>query len=484
MQLSSEPKPAQSLDSPSSHSLSMKRQPRNRQYSSGQGFGPVLRNTRFLVLWGGQIFSQLADKFYLVLMIALIANHYQGANQSISGWVSAIMIANTIPAVLVGSLAGVYVDRWPKKEVLVVSNIFRGLLVLSLPPLIWAFRNWTISIPLGWLPTFLRQWYSRSQEVFNLPLGFVILLIVTFLVSTLTQFFAPAEQSTLPLIVKRRHLLPANSLNTLTTMAVLIVGFAIGEPLLGFVDSVVGTKLGTWDLGKVLVVGGFYIIAGIILMALQTRERLATSDSQSPRVLDDIKDGIRYLQENHPVRNAMIQLIILFSIFAALSVLAVRMAEILPGLKASQFGFLLAACGVGMAVSAISLGYAGEKFSNTSLGFWGAMGMAAALIGLSISTTNLVMTFILATLLGLFAGLVGVPMQTTLQADTPQEMRGKVFGLENNAVNIALSLPLAVAGVAETQFGLQPVLMALASFALAGGVLSWYTVSRNMVDKS
>ena len=74
--------------------------------SSNQGFGPVLRNQRFLALWVGQIFSQMADKFYLVLMIALIANHYQGANQSISGWVSAIMIANTIPAVLFGSLAG------------------------------------------------------------------------------------------------------------------------------------------------------------------------------------------------------------------------------------------------------------------------------------------------------------------------------------------------------------------------------------------
>ncbi|MFM7191149.1 MAG: arabinose efflux permease, partial [Microcystaceae cyanobacterium] len=105
--------------------------------SSNQGFGPVLRNARFLSLWVGQIFSQMADKFYLVLMIALITSHYQGVNQSISGWVSAIMIANTIPAVFFGSLAGVYVDRWTKKEILVITNFLRGILVLSIPLLLW-----------------------------------------------------------------------------------------------------------------------------------------------------------------------------------------------------------------------------------------------------------------------------------------------------------------------------------------------------------
>ena len=64
-------------------------------------------------------------------------------------------------------------------------------------------------------------------------------------------------------------------------------------------------------------------------------------------------------------------------------------------------------------------------------------------------------------------------MQTTIQAETPVDMRGKVFGLQNNAVNIALSLPLALAGIAETLLGLQPVLLALAVMAIAGGFLTW-----------
>ncbi|MEM9136053.1 MAG: MFS transporter, partial [Cyanobacteria bacterium P01_F01_bin.42] len=73
----------------------------------------VLKNVSFLNLWGSQVLSQVADKIYLVFMIALIAEHYQALGQSVSGWVSSIMIAFTIPAVVFGSVAGVMVDWWP-----------------------------------------------------------------------------------------------------------------------------------------------------------------------------------------------------------------------------------------------------------------------------------------------------------------------------------------------------------------------------------
>jgi predicted MFS family arabinose efflux permease len=81
---------------------------------------------------------------------------------------------------------------------------------------------------------------------------------------------------------------------------------------------------------------------------------------------------------------------------------------------------------------------------------------------------------LLITLLGGFASLVAIPTQTTIQKETPPEMRGKVFGLQNNVINIALSLPLALAGVAETIIGLQAVFLSLAAIVIAGGLLTWY----------
>jgi predicted MFS family arabinose efflux permease len=418
-----------------------------------QGFVPVLNNRNFLVLWSGQVFSQLADKVYLVLTIAIIASRFQAQNQTVSGWVSAIMMAFTIPAVLFGSLAGVFVDRWPKKAILVATNLLRGLLVLSVP---------------FWL------WLSQGLFLASLPVGFCILLVITFLVSTLTQFFAPAEQAAISTIVEKRHLLSANSLYTTTMMGSLIVGFAVGQPVLDLADTLANHLGIGWNMGKELVVGGSYAIAGLLLLFLKIGEPSTTSESEPPHVLQDLKDGIDYLSKHDRVRGALIQLIVLFSVFAAMTVLAVRLAEIMPGMKASQFGFLLAAGGVGMGCGAAILGHYGQQIPHSRLSLYGSIGMAASLVGLSLFTQHLWIALLLIALMGAFGAMVAIPMQTTIQADTPEEFRGKVFGLQNNAINIALSLPLALTGVAETFLGLPSVLVCLAAIVLTGRVFTWY----------
>ena len=423
-----------------------------------RGFAPVLKNNRFLVLWSGQIFSQLADKVYLVLMIAIVANQFQLPNQPISKWVSPIMVAFTIPAILFGSLAGVYVDRWHKKSILVVSNLIRGGLVLVLPSLLL---------------------FAHGKTLFKaIPLGFGLMLAITFAVSTFTQFFAPAEQAVIPLIVKDKDLLAANSLYTTTMMALLIVGFAIGEPLLDIADNLASHTALPDNIGKEILVGGAYAIAGIILLALQTGEKIQDSDKEQPHPWQDIKDGIKYLGKNRRVRNALVQLVILFSVFAALAVLAVSLADRIPQIEAEQFGFLLASAGVGMGASAAILGNKGQSINRALLSLIGSIGVTASLIGLSFSTENLWLALGMTALLGAFAALIGVPMQTTIQSKTPVEMRGKVFGLQNNAVNIALSLPLVLAAEAETRFGLPLVLLGLAAIAFCGGILTWYTLQK------
>jgi MFS family permease len=421
------------------------------------GFLAVLKNRNFVTLWSGQIFSQLADKVYLVLMIAIIESQFQSQNQSISGWVSAITIANTIPAVLFGSLAGIFVDRWHKKEVLVITNLLRGGLVLLVPFLLWL---------------------TRGQVVANLPFGFEILLVITFAVSTLGQFFAPAEQATISTIVDKPNLLSANSLYTTTAMGSLIVGFAIGDPILALADGL-GASIGLGvNIGKELLVGASYTLAGILLLFIRTGEIKQIPTGSEPHILADLKDGVRYLGENKQIKGALIQLVILQSIIASMTIVAVRLAELLPEIKASQFGFLLAAGGVGMALGAVCLGYLDRKLSRAQLSLYGSIGVAASLLGLSFSNT-LWLSLVCLVGMGVFSAGVLIPMQTTIQSETPEEMRGKVFGLQNNAINIALSLPLALTGIAETALGVPTVLLCLATISAVGGI---FTQRYNSVD--
>lgn len=429
--------------------------PDNKPDDGERGFLPVFKNRNFLTLWGGQVFSQIADKVYLVMAIALVANQFQAEGQSISGWVSAITIAFTIPAVLFGFIAGVLVDRWHKKDVLVTTNILRGGFVLLLPILVWL---------------------SEGQTLFGgIPLGFIMLLGVTLLVSTLTQFFAPAEQAAIPLLVQRRHLLSANSLYTTTMMASVIIGFAVGEPVLAFANQL----LGHLNYSEEIVVGASYVLSGILLLLMQVREKVDVKERAKTKVWEDLKTGLAVLRDKPRVRSALIQLIILFCAFAALAVLAVRVAEIMPELRAEQFGFLLAANGVGMAIGAAIVGQIGSNFVPRRLNLYGSIGVAVCLVGLSFYTSQLIPCLIVITLLGFSAAWVGIPMQTIIQAETPEEQRGKVFGLQNNAVNIALTLPLALASIAETQFGLGPVLQSLGVIVALGGLITWYIADKS-----
>ena len=189
------------------------------------GIGALLASREFRRLWLGQIFSQLADKFYIVLMVFLIAQYWVTDNpanpalvdaaaairidletraQVITLMATGIYVANTIPAILLGTVAGVWADRWPKRKVMVASNALRsGLLLLAplclLPGPVWLGLSW----------------------------GYWALVGMTFLESVLTQFFAPAEQAMLPLLVPSGQLLAANSVYQATSMAATIVGLSL-----------------------------------------------------------------------------------------------------------------------------------------------------------------------------------------------------------------------------------------------------------------
>jgi MFS family permease len=412
----------------------------------------VFSNFNFLSLWAGQVFSQIADKIYLVLIIAIVAERFQTEGEPISGWVSAVMVAFTIPAILFGSVAGVYVDRWLKKWVLVVSNLLRGVLVLSIPAILWLTQN-------------------------NPNLGFWSILTITFLVSTFTQFFTPAEQSAITLVVDKPQLLPANSVYTTTVMAALILGFAIGEPLLAVSDRFIGMG------GKEIVVGCSYVLAGLILLLLTTGETRKNIQKHDLHVWQDIKGGLAYMGQNRSIQAALLQLISAFSIIAALTVIAVRLAEVMPEIRAEQFGFLLAVASVGMGLGAVAVGQFGDRFSRSNLAVVGSIGMGAGLVGLALVCDRLVLGLGAIATIGFFAGICVIPMQTVIQEETPEEMRGKVFGLQNNAINIALSLPLALAGIGESYWGLAAVILILSGLAFLSATLTWI-LTRPVVVKN
>jgi predicted MFS family arabinose efflux permease len=107
----------------------------------------------------------------------------------------------------------------------------------------------------------------------------------------------------------------------------------------------------------------------------------------------------------------------------------------------------------------------GNRLNRRLLASSGLGVIACCLVLLGQLRGNLTLTLLLCGLLGVGAALLAIPAQTTIQEDTPEDQRGKVFGLQNNLINIALSLPLALAGTVVSRYGLLPVLWGLAAIA-------------------
>jgi len=404
------------------------------------GFRALLKNRPFMVLWFGQVLSQIADKVFFVLLISLLES-YQPPQMFANSMRSALMVAFTLPAILFGSAAGIVVDRLPKKPMMIAADLIRAVLMLSIP---------------------------------LLPKQFIILLVITFLISSVTQLFAPAEQSVIPLLVKRENLMSANALFTTTMMGSLIVGFLIGEPVLSLVKTWSG------ESSQEFFVAWLYVIAAISGFFIKIKEPKISKNTLAIHPWKDFKQGLQYLWKNRLVRNAMVQLTILYSVFAALTVLAFDLAERI-GFKSTQFGFLLGAAAIGLVFGAGILGHWGDRFHHKPLPLIGFLSMAFVL-AIFTFTKYKWLGLGLSGFLGLGASLIGVPMQTAIHTSTQESMRGKVFGFQNNVVNIALSVPLAIAGPLTDAIGLRVVLIGMSILVAVAGVWAWQNTRSVLQD--
>jgi MFS family permease len=408
--------------------------------TEASGFKALLKNRSFLLLWAGQIFSQVADKVLLVMSIALLTTYHIPVKYAASSG-SYLMVSSTIPAILFGVAAGIFVDRYPKQQVMVVSNVLRGLLILLLPVL---------------------------------PKEFVILLLINFTISVVMQVFTPAELSAIPLVVKQENLLTANALFTTTSITSLIFGFGIGEPILTAVTNI--SKNGSREI----LVASLYFLAAGLVQLVGIQEQIDTSkQARRANPWNELKIGSEYLASNKLLLSAMLQLAVLFSTIAALLGLSIKLTSEV-GLKPEQFGTLVAPLGIGLVLGAGILGHLGSRIQQKSLPLIGFIGMGITLIMFTF-VHELWLGIICAGILGSGASLIAVPMQTLIQEKTPESMRGKVFGFQNNAVNIAIAIPLIIVAPLADRFGLPPVLWGMSGIVTVAGILAWDS-TRHVLD--
>jgi MFS family permease len=375
-----------------------------------------------MMLWVAQIFSQFADRAVFVLFVAVLTvaqtSSKRLAETGAAEMTSFLYVAFTIPAILLSPIAGVYVDRWSQRSVMVLSNLLRAAFVAMV-----ALPSVTTSV-----------W-----SVFGLA----------FMSSVATQFFGPAESASIPRLVKKDDLYAANSLFFTTMMIALGFGFAIGEPII----SSVGFERAPW------AVAGFFVVSAFLLLFIGSNQRkpdLAAADVW----WEELRFGLAYISTNAIVFRAILKMSILFSTIITLNVVAVGLSQQVLHILPHQFGYIVAAAGVGMGIGNFWVGHTGRKYEHNTLVYSGftLLGLFLCLLGsLGFIQGHLFPTinwhgWMMAVPLGLSAltgascALVAVPTAAQLQSVVPEELRGKVFGAQNTAMSAASTIPAVLAG--------------------------------------
>jgi len=406
----------------------------------------------FLYLWIGEIFTQIPThlfNFFLILYVFKLTH----SNTAVSG----IVLSFTVPAIIFGSVAGVYVDRWNKKTVLIVSNILRAILMILL-----------------------------IFFVHNLFIIYVVSLIVALLV----QFFIPAETPMVPLLVKGENLLSANALFGMAIFGSILVAYVLSGPVIIFLRPI-----NTLIFLSVMLLIGAVFISFINIKNNNKPEKLI----QKTDFLNDIKHTLALMSRTKEITRSLFLLALSQILILIIATVAPGYASQILKIRIEEFPLLFAApAALGMVIGAVLLvnrfhSHAKEKLITSGI-FISGLAMMLLPYGSRVASRGFVHTLnvylphilkinilhimvVLAFILGIANSFVFVPANTILQEKTTDEVRGKIYGFLNSVVGALSLLPIIIVGGLSDLIGVGAVITCIGISLLFVGV-GWVFINR------
>ena len=415
----------------------------------------VFRNRPFLLLWLSQLATQVGGNMVLYGLTVLVFDE-TGSTSA----VSLLILTFLVPAVLFSALAGVYVDRFDRRKVLVSTNLIRAGLFLLL-----AF----------------------------LDTNMLVLYTLNIAISIATTFFAPAELSMIPRVVPRSQLTAANGIFLLTLNAAFALGFALLGPLLVILAGptiLIGVVAGLY-----LVAAGFcWTLPSAPPGAMVHEGAVHEAEEAAGTFVEQLREGIAYVRANPVVSWSLLYLGVAASIVGVLGVLGPAFAQDVLGLRTQDFVIIVAPLGLGAVIGALGVNAVQGQVPRRRLIETGlvVLGICLALISIAgpiaqflrdvddrvpgpdmsafVSIISVVVA--IALVAGIAYTATAIPAQTELQEEIPPTVRGRVFGILNMLVSVGSFLPIILVGYISDRVGTMPVLLGASVLILVVGVAS------------
>ncbi len=349
----------------------------------------LLGTRDFGCLWAGQVVSQIGDGLSKVALLWFV---YEMTGSALK--MTAIGLLQTIPPLVFGPLIGVYLDRLPKKAVMVVVDLLRTLMVVMIP-LFYTFDMLTLER----------------------------LYVLVFLISIVSTVFGPAMSSSVPLIVHRSQLTTANAFLQSTTN----IGVLLGPAMSGLGIALIGAQ------NVLYVNAATFLVSALFLLPIRVRDSRALRDlnALSRPVIQDMMIGFRFVFLQHRVVFGLMVTAVLYNLaISAFVFLLPVVAKELLQVGPMELGWLWSALGIGMLGASIWLARTPQGTFQDRVGRIGRSlaigGIAVCALGL-IQTPVLFSTFLLIVIIGGSTSLFYPVVSAMLQEVTPEHLLGRVF---------------------------------------------------------
>lgn len=409
----------------------------------------IFHNRDFMLLWIAQFITQTAQQAIWFGMIIVVEDVSQSSVQ-----LSVAMLSTIIPGVILGLVAGVVVDRSNKKQVLVVTNAMRAVVVL------------------GYL------FYTRSLY---------IVYLVNFLFVGVSQFFGPAEASTIPALVPRRQLISANSLFNLTFTVSQLVGIVLLAP---WIIKFFGAST------LFIAVAVIYFVASGITSFLPPgvkSERSLTSlrGHMLLRVArGELAEAWAFIRCDRRTWWAMIFATLASTLILILAMLAPRYVVVEAGIRPEDSVFLFAPAGVGIFLMTLIMSRLAQRFGELHLAYTGGAIFGLGLLAMALLPSvwhdlgplasqlhagqpmpprfGLIPPLVvISATLGVGFALATIPSQSVLMDRAPVQSRGRIFSVLLILGNVAAITPLAFLGALADLFGVATIVGVVGLLTLA-----------------
>jgi len=361
----------------------------------------VFRNRNFSLLWTGQLISTMGSA---LTSIAASIYIFRLTGSALS--VGLMLMATAAPSLLVGLFAGVFVDRYDRKTIMITADILRAILILLVPILV--------------------------------PLNVIWLYVVVMLTSAIGQFFDPAHESVLPEVASDEELAAANSMIAISGFGSTAVGFAAA----GLIASAANINLAFY-LDAVS-----FVLSAICVYLIRIKPIEAEEETSAATVIKNLRAGVGQVINTPALRSLFsVQVLVLIS-FGLSNALLLPFALRALGASEFEYGLQEGLTSIGFVVGSLLMA---KIFDRLREGAWLAIsyiGMAVA--GIVYSYLNSVLlAIVFITISGFFNAPSSIGRRLVVQRNTPREMRGRVSSVFFVTRDILFLIGMSAAGLAD-----------------------------------